>query len=69
MFPAYSMPERWSVRDIGRVRYAEAFELQQRLVAQRKLGEIGDQLVFVEHPHVVTMGRNGHGEIYWRRPS
>ncbi len=50
------------VYDIGRMRYAEAFELQQRLVSQRKAGEIGDQLVFVEHPHVVTMGRNGHGD-------
>jgi lipoyl(octanoyl) transferase len=50
------------VHDIGRMRYAEAFELQQRLVVQRKAGEIGDQLLFVEHPHVVTMGRNGHGE-------
>ena len=50
------------VHDIGRMRYAEAFDLQQRLVAQRKAGEIGDRLVFVEHPHVVTLGRNGRGE-------
>jgi lipoyl(octanoyl) transferase len=50
------------VHDLGCVRYSDAFELQQRTVAQRKAGEIGDQLLFVEHPHVVTMGRNGHGE-------
>jgi lipoate-protein ligase B len=50
------------VRDLGRMGYAEAFALQQRLVEQRKRGEIGDQLLFVEHPHVVTMGRNGRGE-------
>lgn len=42
--------------------YAEAFALQQELVGQRKRGEIADQLLFVEHPHVVTMGRNGKGE-------
>ena len=51
-----------TVRDLGRMRYAEAFALQQSLVAQRKASEIGDQLLFVEHPHVVTMGRNGRGE-------
>lgn len=36
--------------------------MQQLLVEQRKRGEIPDQLLFVEHPHVVTMGRNGKGE-------
>jgi lipoyl(octanoyl) transferase len=51
-----------AVQDLGRMGYAEAFALQQRLVEQRKHGEISDQLLFVEHPHVVTMGRNGHGE-------
>jgi lipoyl(octanoyl) transferase len=50
------------VRDLGRMGYAQAFALQQDLVAQRKRGEIADQLLFVEHPHVVTMGRNGHDE-------
>ncbi len=51
-----------TVRELGRMRYAEAFAFQQSLVAQRKAGEIGDQLLFVEHAHVVTMGRNGRGE-------
>jgi lipoyl(octanoyl) transferase len=50
------------VRDLGRIGYAEAFELQRTLVDQRKRGEICDQLLIVEHPHVVTMGRNGHDE-------
>ena len=48
--------------DLGRLRYAAAWELQQSLVEQRKRGEISDQLLFVEHPHVVTLGRNGHQE-------
>lgn len=47
------------VRDLGHLRYGEAFALQQELVAQRKRAEIPDQLLFVEHPHVITMGRNG----------
>lgn len=46
--------------DLGRRGYAEAFELQRELVERRKRGEIPDQLLMVEHPHVVTMGRNGH---------
>ena len=32
------------------------------LVEQRKRGEIPDQLLFVEHPHVITLGRNGQME-------
>jgi len=36
--------------------------LQQELSEQRKRQEIPDQLLLVEHPHVVTMGRNGHME-------
>jgi len=51
-----------AVRDLGRVGYGEALELQRALVERRKRGEIPDQLLIVEHPHVVTMGRNGHEE-------
>ena len=50
------------VRHLGRVGYAEAFEMQRELAEQRKRGEIRDQLLFVEHPHVITLGRNGHIE-------
>jgi lipoyl(octanoyl) transferase len=49
-------------RIIGRIDYAEALEIQNDVVARRKRGEIPDQLLLVEHPHVVTMGRNGHDE-------
>ena len=48
------------VRQLGRVHYGAALELQQRLVAERKQGAIGDQLLLLEHEHVVTLGRNGH---------
>jgi lipoyl(octanoyl) transferase len=41
------------------MRYADALVLQQRLVDARKRGEGSDTLLFLEHPHVVTMGRNG----------
>ncbi len=49
-------------RDLGRIAYDDAFALQRELVEKRKRGEIPDQLLIVEHPHVITMGRNGHRE-------
>jgi lipoyl(octanoyl) transferase len=48
-----------ALRDLGRLDYAAAFSLQRDLVERRKRGEIPDQFLIVEHPHVVTMGRNG----------
>src|SRR5688500_17228341 len=53
---------RCEVTRLGRMPYAEAFELQRDLVERRKRGEIADQLLFVEHPHVITLGRNGRME-------
>jgi lipoate-protein ligase B len=47
------------VIDLGRLGYAEALAIQHRYVEQRRLGQGCDVLLFVEHPHVVTMGRNG----------
>ena len=48
--------------DLGLIPYAEAYELQKRTVAARKLGAIEDVLIFCEHPHVITQGRNGKRE-------
>jgi lipoyl(octanoyl) transferase len=42
--------------------YGQALELQQQLATQRKLGAVADQLLLLEHPHVITLGRNGHME-------
>jgi lipoyl(octanoyl) transferase len=50
------------VRELGRVDYPTAFQLQQRLVTERKQGLISDQLLLLEHPHVITLGRNGRME-------
>src|SRR5678816_1742312 len=44
---------RW----LGTVPYAEALALQETLVRQRAAGEIPDQLLLLEHPHVLTLGR------------
>jgi lipoyl(octanoyl) transferase len=51
-----------AIRDLGRMRYADALAIQQDLVEQRKQGRIPDHLLFVEHPHVLTQGRNGRAE-------
>ena len=47
------------VVDLGRIDYAQAFALQQRLVAARKAGAAPDILLLCEHPHVLTLGRSG----------
>jgi lipoyl(octanoyl) transferase len=43
---------------LGRVPYAEALDIQARVVAARKAGCIGDTLLLLEHPPVITLGRN-----------
>jgi lipoyl(octanoyl) transferase len=43
---------------LGRIPYAEAMEVQRRVVAARKQGLIGDTLLLLEHPPVLTLGRN-----------
>ena len=48
------------LRDLGFISYAEALVVQKQLAEERKRGEIPDQLLIVEHPHVITLGRNGH---------
>jgi lipoyl(octanoyl) transferase len=48
------------VRELGRLPYGAAWDLQQSLAAERKLDRIPDQLLLLEHPHVLTLGRNGH---------
>jgi lipoyl(octanoyl) transferase len=44
------------------MRYGEALALQHTLGEERRCGEGVDTLLFVEHPHVVTIGRNGKGQ-------
>jgi lipoyl(octanoyl) transferase len=50
------------LRDLGLLSYPEAAVLQKALVEERKQRIIPDQLLLVEHPHVITQGRNGHAE-------
>lgn len=51
----------WVV-DRGVMPYGAACELQRQLVDARKSGAIPDLLLFCEHPHVITLGRNASHE-------
>jgi len=45
------------VHRLGTVRYDEAHALQEKLLAARVQGSIGDTVLLLEHPPVVTLGR------------
>jgi lipoyl(octanoyl) transferase len=45
---------------LGRISYAEGLDVQQRVIAARKQNLIGDTLLLLEHPPVITLGRNAH---------
>lgn len=49
-------------QDLGRLDYRSAWDLQLQQVESLKREETEDCLFFVEHPHVVTFGRNGKDE-------
>src|SRR6202162_2841357 len=49
------------VRRLGLMPYAEALGLQRALAEDRRAGRIGDLLLLVEHPHVLTLGVRGDG--------
>jgi len=43
---------------LGRVPYIEALAIQQQVIAARKQNLIADTLLLLEHPPVLTLGRN-----------
>ena len=51
-------PEPIEVMWLGRTEYREAWELQKRLAGARADGEIGDRLLLLEHPAVLTLGKH-----------
>ncbi len=52
-----------NVRRLGRVGYDEALALQKELVEQRRTGTIGDTLLLLEHPPVITLGAKARGSL------
>jgi lipoate-protein ligase B len=58
---------RW--RFAGTLRYSDALALQKEQVRRRVAGEIPDTLLFVEHPHVITLGKMAKtAHLLERRP-
>jgi lipoyl(octanoyl) transferase len=47
------------LRRLHTVTYENGLAMQERLVALRQKGEIPDQLLLLEHPPVITIGRSG----------
>jgi lipoyl(octanoyl) transferase len=53
------------VLDAGRMPYAQAWDLQKRLAAERTDGRLEeDALILVEHDHVITLGRKTSPENF-----
>jgi lipoyl(octanoyl) transferase len=46
---------------LGRISYAEGLRIQAEVVAARQSGALGDMLLLMEHPPVLTLGRNASG--------
>ena len=49
-----------SLINLGRLEYGTALALQQKICELRKQERIGDVLLLLEHPPVLTLGRNAH---------
>jgi lipoyl(octanoyl) transferase len=45
---------------LGRISYQEGLAIQQQVIAARKQDLIADTLLLLEHPPVITLGRNAH---------
>jgi len=55
------MQQVWLV-NLETMPYADALELQRAIVAARKRGALRDALLLLEHPPVLTLGRNAKDE-------
>lgn len=49
------------VRRLGVVDYGSALDLQRTLVEDRRAGRVGDTLLLLEHPPVITLGAGARG--------
>jgi lipoate-protein ligase B len=52
--------DRLLYTDLGQMDYLAAVALQERLVELKRDERVGDILLFVEHPHVFTLGRGAN---------
>jgi lipoate-protein ligase B len=54
------MGKQGYILDLGLIDYKKAWDLQRDLWSRRVKGELPDLLLFLEHPHVITLGRRGN---------
>jgi len=47
----------FEIQDWGLIPYAEAWDLQKKCLERRITDEVPDQLIFCQHPPVITLGR------------
>jgi lipoyl(octanoyl) transferase len=59
--PSPGRPRAIGVRRLGLVDYAEALELQRSLVEDRRADRVGDTLLLLQHPPVITLGVKTRG--------
>lgn len=52
----------FEVQRLGKVQYQPTWDKQRQLVQQVDQGIISNQLLLLEHPHTVTLGRGSHME-------
>ena len=45
--------------DVGQMDYPAALALQEKILELKQRGHLADVMLFVEHPHVYTLGRGG----------
>lgn len=50
---------KFNVLNLGKCEYDKALEIQYKILEKRQNDEIADTLILVEHPPVITIGRNG----------
>ena len=55
--------------NLGTIPYTKAFELQKQHVEQLQQGVGEDSLLLLQHPHVLTLGRNADGKSVLRDQS
>jgi len=60
--PVAATPRSVDVRRLGLVAYGAGLELQAGLVEERRSGAIGDTLLLLEHPPVITLGVKTRGK-------
>jgi lipoate-protein ligase B len=54
------MTNKGYIIDLGLIDYERAWDLQHQLWSRRVEEELPDVLLFLEHPHVITLGRRGN---------